>query len=171
MVPKIIGLVGRARVGKDTVASFFSKTHDRRRFSQPMKDAIKALYGWSDLVLETNLKDVQDPTWGLTPRQAMVHMAETTKSFVSKDFFVQRLFNQWNGEPIVIADVRFENEVQAIHHLGGITIKIERADVQRHEIENKIDELETTYTVANTGDLRDLHNEIKNLGLLYNGSS
>mgnify|MGYP000094164127 CR=1 FL=1 len=166
MNPKIIGLVGRARVGKDTVASFFSKTHDRRRFSQPMKDAIKALYGWNDLVLETNLKDVQDPIWGLTPRQAMVHMAETTKKFVSKDFFVQRLFNQWNGEPIVISDVRFENEIRAIHELGGITIKIERTDVPRHEFENKIDELETTWTIKNSGNLNDLRVEVERLGAI-----
>ena len=166
MTPKIIGLVGRARVGKDTVASFFSKTHERRRFSQPMKDAIRALYGWNHLVLETDLKDIPDPTWGITPRQAMVNMAETTKKLVSPDFFVLRMFNQWNGEPIVISDVRFENEVQAIHHFGGITIKIERADVPRHEFENKIDSLQTTWTVQNSGNLNDLRMEIERLGVI-----
>lgn len=166
MTPKIIGLVGRARVGKDTVANFFSRTHDRRRFSQPMKDAVKALYGWNDLVLETDLKDVPDPTWGITPRQAMVHMAETTKKLVSEDFFVHRLFHQWNGESIVITDVRFDNEVQAIHHFGGITIKIERADVPRHEFEDGIDDLKTTRTIKNSGNLNELRVEVERLGII-----
>ena len=162
MVHKIIGLVGRARSGKDTVANFFRQTHILRRFAQPMKDAVKALYGWSDIAIE-NLKDAPDPYWGLTPRAAMIHMAETTKKLVSQDFFVKRLFGDWSGEPIVIADVRYENEVQAIHERGGITIKIKRSSVPKHEFEDQIDELQTTYEVGNDGTLHDLRVEIERL--------
>jgi hypothetical protein len=166
MAPKIIGLVGRARVGKDTVANFFRTTHAVRRFAQPMKDAIKALYGWSDVAIETNLKDSPDPYWGLTPRTAMIHMAEGTKQFVSADFFVKRLFADWRGEPIVIADVRYENEVAAIHERGGITIKIKRSGVQEHAIEDKIDSLQTTYEVGNDGTLHELRCKIESLGVI-----
>jgi hypothetical protein len=166
MVPKIIGLVGRARSGKDTVANFFRPTHSMRRFAQPMKDAVKALYGWSDAAIETNLKDVVDPYWGLTPRAAMIHMAETTKTFVSRDFFVKRLFGDWSGEPIIIADVRYENEIQAIHERGGITIKIKRSNIPVHEVENHIDSLKTTYEVVNDGTLHELRVEIERLGVV-----
>jgi hypothetical protein len=131
-----------------------------------MKDAVKALYGWSDLAIETHLKDAPDPTWGLSPRQAMVHMAETTKTLVSEDFFVRRLFSEWRGEPIVIADVRFENEVTAIHELGGITLKIERSNVLRYSFENQIDELQTTWTIHNSGDLNDLRIEVESIGVI-----
>ena len=166
MVPKIIGLVGRARSGKDTVSNFFRTTHTLRRFAQPMKDAVKALYGWSDVAIETNVKDVPDPHWGLTPRQAMIHMAETTKKLVSTDFFVKRLFGDWSGEPIVIADVRYENEIRAIHERGGITIKIKRSGVPKHEFEDQIDFLKTTYEVGNDGTLHDLRIEIERLGII-----
>lgn len=166
MVPKIIGLVGRARSGKDTAATFFRTTHTVRRFAQPMKDAIKALYGWSDVNIETNLKDVEDTQWGLTPRQAMIHMAETTKKLVTPDFFVKRLFSDWKGEPIVIADVRYENEIQEIHKRGGITIKIKRASVPKHDFEDQIDSLQTTYEVGNDGTLHELRVEIERLGSL-----
>lgn len=166
MVTKIIGLVGRARSGKDTAATFFRTTHTVRRFAQPMKDAIKALYGWSDFHIETNLKDIQDPQWGLTPRQAMIHMAESTKKLVSPDFFVKRLFGDWTGDPIVIADVRYENEVQAIHERGGITIKINRTRAPKHEFENQIDSLKTTYEVLNDGTLDELRIEVERLGVV-----
>lgn len=166
MVTKIIGLVGRARVGKDTVANFFHTTHTVRRFAQPMKDAIKALYGWSDIAIESNLKDSIDPYWGITPRTAMIHMAESTKQFVSRDFFVKRLFGEWGGEPIVIADVRYENEIKAIHENGGITIKITRAGVHKHDVEDHIDSLETTYEVGNDGTLHELRIEIERLGII-----
>jgi hypothetical protein len=166
MVPQIIGLVGRARSGKDTVANFFRATHSVRRFAQPMKDAVKALYGWSDVAIETNLKDCIDPYWGITPRTGMIHMAESTKQFVSRDFFIKRLFGAWRGEPIVIADVRYENEVRAIHERGGITIKIKRASVPKHEIEDQIDSLQTTYEVGNDGTLHELRVEIERLGIV-----
>jgi hypothetical protein len=166
MTPKIIGLVGRARVGKDTVANFFRTTHSVRRFAQPMKDAIKVLYGWSDVAIETNLKDSPDPYWGLTPRAAMIHMAEGTKQLVSADFFVKRLFGDWHGEPIVIADVRYENEIRAIHERGGITIKIKRTGVHEHTIEDQIDSLQTTYEIRNDGTLHDLRFKIESLGVI-----
>jgi hypothetical protein len=161
----MIGLVGRARVGKDTVADLFKSTHTVCRFAQPMKNAIKALYGWSDEMIETNLKDVVDPVWGLTPRTAMIHMAETTKKLVGGEFFVKRLFEEWDGNPIIIADVRYENEVRAIHARGGITIKITREGIHKHESESNIDALETTYQITNNGSLDSLRRQVDGLGL------
>lgn len=166
MTPKLIGLVGRARVGKDTVANLFRTTHTLRRFAQPMKDAVKVLYGWSDIIIESNLKDEIDNKWGITPRAAMIHMAETTKKFIGPDFFIKRLFRDWKEEPIVISDVRFENEVRAIHERGGITIKITRADVPKYEFEDHIDHLVTTYEVGNDGALHELSVKIDRLGIV-----
>ncbi len=166
MVPKLIGLVGRARVGKDTVANFFRTTHMLRRFAQPMKDAVKVLYGWSDIIIETKLKDEIDPKWGITPRSAMIHMAETTKQFMGPDFFIQKLFRDWKDEPIIISDVRFQNEIQAIHERGGITIKITRDDVPKHQVEDHVDHLVTTYEVGNDGTLHELRVKIERLGVV-----
>ena len=166
MVPKVIGIVGRARVGKDTVANMFRTTHTLRRFAQPMKDAVKVLYGWSDLIIESNLKDEIDRRWGTTPRAAMIHMAESTKQFIGPDFFIKRMFRDWNEEPMVISDVRFANEVQAIHERGGITIKITRENVPKYEFEDQIDSLVTTYEVGNDGTLHELGAKIDILGVV-----
>ena len=163
MTPKIIGLVGRARTGKDTVASLFANTHRVVRFAQPVKDAVKVLYGWNDDDVETGIKDHIDHKWGFSPRSAMMHMAQTTRIFAMNDFFVKRLFDNWDGAPIVIADVRYKHEVDAIHARGGITIKITREGVTRHESEFTVDELETTYHVKNDGSIHKLKSEIKKI--------
>jgi hypothetical protein len=165
MTPKIIGLAGRARSGKDTVASFFTNTHRVVRFAQPIKEAVKALYGWSDIAMETDIKDVVDPKWGVSPRSAMVHVAQTTRMFVANDFFVTRLFDSWEGDAIVIPDVRYKHEVDAIHARGGITIKITREGIHKHDIEFTVDELETTYEITNNDSLDSLRRQIDGLGL------
>jgi len=165
MTPKIIGLAGRARSGKDTVATLFTKTHRVVRFAQPIKEAVKALYGWSGIAMETDIKDVIDPNWGVSPRSAMVHVAQTTRMFIANDFFVKRLFESWEGDPIVIPDVRYKHEVDAIHARGGITIKITREGIHKHDIEFTVDELETTYQITNNGSLDGLRRQIDSLGL------
>ena len=165
MTPKIIGLAGRARSGKDTDATLFTKTHRVVRFAQPIKEAVKALYGWSGIAMETDIKDVMDPNWGVSPRSAMQHVAQTTRMFIANDFFVKRLFDSWEGESIVIPDVRYKHEVDAIHARGGITIKITREGVHKHDIEFTVDELETTYEITNNGSLDSLRRQIDSLGL------
>jgi hypothetical protein len=165
VTPKIIGLAGRARSGKDTVATLFTKTHRVVRFAQPIKEAVKALYGWSDVAMETDIKDSVDPHWGVSPRSAMVQVAQSTRLFVANDFFVTRLFDSWEGDAIVIPDVRYKHEVDAIHARGGITIKITREGVHQHAIEFTVDELETTYQITNNGSLDGLRRQVDGLGL------
>jgi hypothetical protein len=165
VTPKIIGLAGRARSGKDTVATFFKKTHRVVRFAQPIKDAVKALYGWSDVEMETDIKDDVDMRWDVSPRSAMIHVAQTTRLFIANDFFVRRLFDSWEGDAIVIPDVRYKHEVDAIHARGGITIKITREGITRHDIEFTVDELETTYQITNNGSLDGLRRQVDSLGL------
>ena len=153
---KIIGLVGRARVGKDTVASMFSETHKAVKFARPVKEACKAIYDWTDEHVETDAKEVMDPRWGVTPRVAMVHMTHAIRSFMTADFFTQRFFNAWDGTPIIITDVRFAHDIEEIHKRGGITIKIRRSSVPQHEFEFGIDCLSTTFEIDNNGSLDDL---------------
>jgi hypothetical protein len=92
-------------------------------------------------------------------------MAQSTRLFVANDFFVRRLFDSWEGGAIVIPDVRYKHEVDAIHARGGITIKITREGIHKHDIEFTVDELETTYQVTNNGSLDGLRRQIDGLGL------
>lgn len=52
---RVIGLVGRSRVGKDTIADYIISKYPyykRVRLSQPIKDAIRVLYGFTEQQLE-----------------------------------------------------------------------------------------------------------------------
>lgn len=162
---QIIGLVGRSRVGKDTVASFFADTHQARKLAKPVKDACKALYGWTDDEVEGPAKEELDPKYGLTPRVAMVHLTQAIRSFHDGGFFTRRLFEFWDGTPIIITDVRYYQDIEAIHKRGGVTIKITRDGAPRHDFETEIDHLYTTYEISNNGNLEALRSQIDRLGL------
>jgi hypothetical protein len=156
----IIGLVGRSRVGKDTAASFFEGTHQVRRLAQPVKDACKVLYGWSDREVESAAKEAHDPKWNLTPRMAMVHLTHAMRQCNGTNFFTKRFFENWDGQPVVIPDVRFNDDVTEIHRRGGITIKITREGCPDHSFEFPIDFLGTTYEVTNDGTVEELKEKI-----------
>ena len=71
----LIGLLGRSRVGKDTVAdalvaalATFGARAEIWRLSQPLKDAVRSLYGFCENQIEGSEKELADPRYGITPR-------------------------------------------------------------------------------------------------------
>ena len=158
----IIGLVGRARSGKDTAARALVPEYTIRRLAQPVKEACKALYGWTDFALETDAKEIVHEFWGVSPRRTMVHLTQKLKDYMGEDFFTRRFFAEWDGKtPIVIPDVRYAADVEEIHRRGGVTIKITRAGVPLHEFESEIPLLRTTWAIENNGTEEELCAKIK----------
>ena len=158
----IVGLVGRARSGKDTAARVLAPEYTLKRMARPVKDACKALYAWTDEALETELKDFKNEFWGVTPRATMVHLTHQIKEYMGQDFFTRRFFAEWDGTtPLVIPDIRYSNDVDEIHKRGGVTIRIIRPGVVLHEFENEIEKLKTTWTVVNDGTIEELEAKIK----------
>ena len=145
----IIGLVGRSRSGKDTVARLMTM-YEIRRIAQPVKDSLKCLYGWDDRHTEGTYKEAIDPFVGKSPRQAMIETAERVKHESGQDFFIQMLLDNWKGNDIVIPDVRFQNEIDAIRRYGGLLVKVQRAESAKFPWEDHIDGLSTEYTLHNT---------------------
>ena len=152
----LIGLVGRSRVGKDTVAQLLSDKYKLKRLAQPVKDACKVLYGWDDLIIESDMKEMKDEKWGISPRTAMVNLTNSIKKLNGPDFFIRKFFDTWDGTPIIIPDVRYTTDVNEIHSRGGITIKIIRDAGPQHEFENEIDDITTTFTIYNNGSVFEL---------------
>jgi hypothetical protein len=157
----IIGLVGRARSGKDTVARLIP-SFEIRRIAQPVKDSLKCLYGWDDRHTEGPYKEHIDPHVGKSPRQAMIETAEKVKRESGQDFFIQMLLDNWNGKNIVIPDVRFQNEIDAIRRYGGLLVKVNRELSAKFQWEDHIDELVTDYTLHNTS-LPSLRSQVEDL--------
>lgn len=159
----IVGLVGRSRVGKDTVASMLTG-FTVKRLAQPIKEACHALYGFEDL--ESDVKEQIDHRIGLSPRMAMVDLTRFMQAQVGPKYFVNKLFESWDGQSdIVIPDVRYLHDIEEIKRRGGITVKVTRIEGPLHSWEDNIDSLACDFHVTNSGSLGDLRAQVDGLQL------
>lgn len=141
----IIGLIGQKCVGKDTVADYLTENYDFQKyaFASPLKEACKAIFRLSDDQVNNN-KEIPDARWNnVTPRQLL--------QTVGTQLFRETLYNElpqlkdlhnsvwihsfelWyqdnKNSNIIISDVRFSDEANAIKKHGGILIKIVRDNI------------------------------------------
>jgi hypothetical protein len=142
----IIGFVGLIGAGKDTAADYLVNYHEFRRdsFANTLKDAVSAVFGWDRILLEGRTKEARhwreqvDEWWAkrlgmpnLTPRLMLqLWGTEVCRNGFHDDIWIASLENKMRktGDNIVISDVRFPNEIKAIHNAGGIVVRIKRGD-------------------------------------------
>jgi hypothetical protein len=142
----IIGFVGLIGAGKDTAADYLVNFHGFRRdsFANTLKDAVAAVFGWDRVLLEGRTKEARewreqvDPWWAnrlnmpnLTPRWILQYWGtEVCRSGFHDDMWIASLENKMRktGDNIVISDVRFPNEIKAIHDAGGIVVRVKRGE-------------------------------------------
>lgn len=183
----IIGLLAKKRHGKDTVADYLVEKYDftKDAFANPIKEACGLLFGFSHEQLYGDLKEEIDPNWGITPRTVMQFVGtEVFRHDINKiipnigsNFWVNSFRARFNNSvknnknfKVVIADMRFPNEVDEIHKMGGLVIKIERSGISssdEHESETSIDKIENyDILLENNGTLQDLYHKIN--VIMYN---
>jgi len=171
MVPRIIGLLGRSRVGKDTVAEYICKEatpagYQIIRLSYPLKKAACSLYDFTMDQVESSSKEAIDPRWGKTPRETIQSLTTYMMDYMGHDFFSRKLFDAYDqsmySQHIIIPDIRYPNDIHEIRKRGGIVIKVVRPNNPiQHSFENHIDALEGDITITNDRGVDDLHREIK----------
>jgi hypothetical protein len=142
----IIGFVGFIGSGKDTAADYLVNYHQFRRdsFASALKDAVSVVFGWDRELLEGRTKQSRewreqvDEFWAkrlkmpkLTPRWVLQYWGtEVCRAGFHDDIWVASLENRMRKttDDIVITDVRFSNEIKAIHKAGGIVVRIKRGE-------------------------------------------
>ena len=142
----IIGFVGFIGSGKDTAADYLVNTHGFRRdsFANTLKDAVSAVFGWDRVLLEGRTKEAREwreqvDTWWaerlnmpkLTPRWILQYWGtEVCRNSFHDDIWIASLENKMRktSDNIVISDVRFPNEIKAIHNAGGIVVRVKRGE-------------------------------------------
>jgi hypothetical protein len=140
---KIVGISGLAGSGKDTAADVLRKEFGFRRVSMadPFKRACQDWFGWTHEQLwgPSELRSVPDPRYGgLTPRKALQLLGSDWGRACYENIWVdialrtaKEMLSGGLGElnipcGVVIPDVRFKNEADAIRAAGGSLWLIER---------------------------------------------
>jgi dephospho-CoA kinase len=169
-LPRIIGILGRSRSGKDTIANIikdYYTDYQICRFAQPIKNALKEIYGFSFNQLENDEKEMIDMRYGLTPREAMQEMTSYYLTKHGPSFFSDKVFSLVDNNiatKIIIPDVRYSHDLVQIRKRGGIIIKVIRSELSiQHLTENHILDLEGDYTITNDSDIISLENKVYNI--------
>jgi hypothetical protein len=166
--PVLIGLCGPAGCGKDTVAKYMSNCgFHRYTLALAMKRGLEVMLDiplsvWDD----REAKEVVVPWIGKSPRQlAQTLGTEWGRNMVQQDLWVRRMLREWDQvrerilPRMVVTDVRFDNEAQAIIDAGGTVWRIDRdgvAPVAEHVSEKGISPALIEGTFKNTGTLDEL---------------
>jgi len=170
---RIIGLSGRARSGKSTVAAMLVQQGFRElAFAQPLKEMAKLLFSWDEAHVNGDLKEELDPFWGFSPRWALQKLGtEGVRNVIGQDTWVKATQRkiQRAAEDIVVSDCRFPNEAELIRVLGGEVWRIERPDLESaprklHESETSLDKWpHFSRTIQNDGPMKDLGKKVYEL--------
>lgn len=140
----IIGVVGFIGSGKGTAADILVKKHGftKLSFADTVKDATAAIFGWPRHLLEGDTdesrawRETKDEWWSekfgynISPRLALQMMGtEAGRDVFHPDLWVLSLERKLELYPnVVIADVRFPNEIEFIQSKGGFVVRVKRGD-------------------------------------------
>ena len=138
----IIGLVGFAGSGKDTVANILNDVHQYKKlaFADTLKDAASIIFDWPRYLLEGDtepsrtFRERPDPYWSekfgqeFTPRMALQQLGtEACRKTFHEDIWVLNLekrISQYKN--VVITDARFSNEIDFVKRIGGFVVRVKR---------------------------------------------
>lgn len=161
----IIGLSGRAGSGKDTVGLWYQEKHGFvcRAFADPLKEAAAAIFHLSEEQLYGKEKEVVDPFWGKSPRKILQLLGtDCVRRVIDDDVWIKSMercidgLTHDDGRHVVITDVRFPNEADAIRSWGGQVWRVVRpgvSDVEAHVSETALDNYRFDRVLINSGTL------------------
>jgi hypothetical protein len=152
--PRIIGLNGVARAGKDTVAEILHSLYGYQTasYSDMLNKALIALdpvvlipwnldvslplivsgvrpgdpllLRYSDLVDQTGYEKAKEVP---EVRRLLQRMGtEVGRNMLGEDIWVDALFTNLEGGPVAITNVRFPNEYDAVKQRGGVVWRVDR---------------------------------------------
>jgi hypothetical protein len=174
----IIGLVGFAGSGKDTIGHYLINNYNFKKlsFANTLKDVVSSIYGWNRDLLEgitdesRLFRETIDPFWNITPRQALIDIGTNLfRNHFDKNIWVKSLIKQIQNMPsnskLVITDCRFINEIQALKELKSKIVYVNRItpeilnDSEKELI--KINSNMFDYILNNDKDINHLENQIE----------
>ena len=186
MPRRIIGFIGDIGSGKTTAANYLEQKYKftHYAFATPLKKigeifgfTKNQLYGTQEEKLEINKyhgisgREFMEKFGTDIGRIAIAKIIPTMSQIWVRLF---EIFAEENKTDIVVGDVRFPNEADAIERFGGILIKIVRPDQDTKKLrkdsksESAKTEITTHATIVNNGQLDDFYKCIEHVVDTYN---
>lgn len=171
---QIVGITGRKYHGKDSVARELAEQgFVVVRFADPLKAMLRAFYAAHELPvdeierrIEGDLKEIPCMYLnGKTPRHAMQTLGtEWGRDRIDTDLWTDSLRRRVaSKDKVAIPDVRFANECESIHRMGGKMVRVDASnrvplnDLSNHSSETAIDRLPVDVELDNNGTPFELH--------------
>jgi hypothetical protein len=177
----LLGVCGKARHGKDCLTDILKSKYNYSQyfFAKPVKDACKVIFDLSDEQLYGDLKETVDERWGISPREMLQtfgteimqyefgNKLPAFKDKIYRSFWVEK-FKNWykqnSSQNIVISDVRFQHELDALRELNATIIKVDASkrikSTDNHLSENELNDVEPDFIVYNNGTLSDFEHVV-----------
>lgn len=171
----IVGFNGKAGSGKDTAAqALIDLGWFKYSFAQPIRDGLTAMFGISQAdMFNQDIKNLPDYYQGKSIRYLLQSLGtEWGRRFISENVWIDRTMQICSQhENVVLADVRYDNEAQAIIDAGGIVIQVVRLNnehinltlkngIASHETEKGISDYLINFTIENNASKQELMNAV-----------
>ena len=170
---RVIGITGKARSGKDTIAEILrEKGYERTALADPLRDIVKGVFHPSEEEQENREQELENwPGWSVRKLLQFIG-TELFRKNIAEDVWVRSLLlrTRDSEKKFVVSDIRFPNEAEALRSAFGddfTLIRVERpgADgevgIRGHESEAYT--LEGDVLIQNGGTLDDLRNAVLSL--------
>ena len=132
-LPQFVGLSGYARSGKDTVAAFLVAEYGYRQiaFADRLKNFTLALFPSIAEAVNDAGGDWEKAKEDPEVRRGLQDVGVAARDHIGPDVWVGAALGQvGRGERIVVSDMRFLNEVDALAARGATLFRIKRPSTQ-----------------------------------------
>ncbi|WP_051432591.1 hypothetical protein [Promicromonospora kroppenstedtii] len=171
----LIGLVGVKRSGKDTFAAgLVERGYTRVAFADPLREMVEEIDPWlitppwqpeptirllQALQIYGGWEGLKDTPYGPEARRLLQQSGQAVRrrgpGFWLNAGLAEATGALMEGAPgVVITDVRYKNEADAIQRDGGILVRIVRPDLvstDTHPSETELADYPTDFTIRNSG--------------------
>jgi hypothetical protein len=175
-LPRLIGVNGYARSGKDTAAGFLVERYGytQAAWADVLRECARAVnpiigfdwlgpVRWHQVFDEFGYEGAKDhPEYGAEFRRVMLTIGtEMGRNILGENTWVNAALDRLDPKRrYVFSDTRFPNEAEAVTTSGGIVVRINRpgiGPVTDHPSETALDDWNFDLVVENDGTLNDFY--------------